>query len=586
MSDIEEPENSPSQPETISSVPSPSETGSSEGSLSTSGIRKRQTWIRRSFKLLIGTALILLCLGFSGMVFKGLASLKEEPQKQERVEKKYNVEVYDIRSTTLQEMISGFGTASADREVTLSAQVTGTVIYLKEDLKVGTQYEIPHDDVIKSLSDENFSLEEYIDRNRKSSNQTTSESNENTNSTATRNGSDHSTNQDERKLVLVEIDPTVYLQRYQQAQKRLDELDAEWEKLLQEENNNEVFLKKAIEDHKLIQSEFKKAETLFNSESLSEAQYNMAKLDFSKSEQALLQREQEKELFPTRRKQLLSRKETAKTDLKLTQFDLQRTKLRVPFTGTVSEVMIEEGQYVRPGEPLYRLTSLAKVEIQIAVTLEEYARVKQVLKATRNGSHKGTDNSEKHLSTGRPIVFLSESETSAPRWRGELVRIAPTADESTRTISVFIEVDNRLQSVPLLPGTFVHALITGPLIKATVAIPRDAILNGHVFVVQEGRAERRKVTIKRKIQTLAILEPWIPPATADEKGQGVKPGEQIIMTNLDIIHEGAKVEVQEHQTLEQMLELQATKILQKPLPQLSENPSESIPSSLQNEKLP
>jgi len=109
-----------------------------------------------------------------------------------------------------------------------------------------------------------------------------------------------------------------------------------------------------------------------------------------------------------------------------------------------------------------------------------------------------------------------------------------------------VHVVNTGQKNPLLPGTFVNARIKGSVIKGAVAVPRDAIVSGHVFVatqlkpvasdrnssqVLQGVAHSRKVTVNRTLRSLAII------------GSGLQPGDRVILTNLDVIHDGATIRV-------------------------------------------
>jgi RND family efflux transporter MFP subunit len=171
------------------------------------------------------------------------------------------------------------------------------------------------------------------------------------------------------------------------------------------------------------------------------------------------------------------------------------------------------------------------VEIPLAVTLAESARL---LPAVESGR--------------RPTVALAASETSEPQWQGEVVRISPQADEQTRTVQIFVEVDNHRQSTPLLPGTFVHARIEGPVLTDVMVVPRDAVLTGKSFVDVDGRAQRRVVTIDRTLHGLAIV------------ADGLNVGERVILTNLDVMYDGAPVSRQLERTVGDELRAQRTAV--------------------------
>ena len=206
--------------------------------------------------------------------------------------------------------------------------------------------------------------------------------------------------------------------------------------------------------------------------------------------------------------------------------------------------LVELGQYVRAGEPLVRLTDDSEVEIPLPLTLTDYAKIARLVSAKKY-----------------PRVELSGHGTDKKhQWVGYVVRVAPEADELTRTIKVYVHVENLEQDVPLLPGTFVHARITGPLLENVIVVPRDAIRNGKVFIatkleevpapsnsksstggtassILEGIVEVRGVEIEQFLETLAIIK------------LGLKPGEKIIMTNLDTLQGGTRIRIQSSRRL-------------------------------------
>jgi RND family efflux transporter MFP subunit len=202
-----------------------------------------------------------------------------------------------------------------------------------------------------------------------------------------------------------------------------------------------------------------------------------------------------------------------------------------------AEVFVEKGQFVRPGERLVRLTDLSRVEVPVALPLDDFLQLEQDLNAGR-----------------KPPVTLAPNETTAALWNGAVVRAAPEADPVSRTVQVFVEVDND-QKVPLLPGTFVHARINGQAWTQTRLIPREAVVEGQVYVVDDQNiARRRPVTIGRRLQSLAIVT------------DGLNAGDRVILTNLDIVEEGTQLVVQD--VLNVTDELQS---LRTPVIRLTEN---------------
>ncbi len=477
---------------------------------------------------------LLLCILFpvcGVFVFLLLASLKQPPAEREPVEKIYNVEVFDVEPANLQEIISGFGTARADREVTLAAEVSGSIESVHPRLKVGREVHPQRIRLDKSGRSETLPAD-----------------------------------------VLLHIDRKTYQQQVEKSQNRIAEATTELQQLEQEKKNLTSESEQAKADITEYRREFERILQLQKDGVLSESDVTKARLELQRYELLFTRAENQVKLLPFREKQINARIETYQTDLRMAQLDLERTIVIPPFSGTLSEVTAEKGQYVRPGDPLVKITDKSIVEIAVPITLEDFAKIEPELRQ------------EESNSVRKPLAALAENESDAPRWIGRVVRAAPIADELTRTVNIFIRVDNqsppditeeistknRKPWSPLLPGSFVHARIDGPILKQILVVPRDAVVNGRIFVAvamnkqmadEESRSqqeeillvEERDVTVKRTLHSFAVIS------------LGVQAGDQVILTNLDIIHPNAKIRIRSHRKLIDELQPRKARIVQSTL---------------------
>jgi membrane fusion protein (multidrug efflux system) len=212
-------------------------------------------------------------------------------------------------------------------------------------------------------------------------------------------------------------------------------------------------------------------------------------------------------------------------------------------------VAIEQGQFVRPGDPLVTITDVDKVEIPISITLGDFAKIKPRLDS-------GT----------LPPVALASNESAPELWTGELLRASPKVDPATRTVVVYVRVDNARQSTPLLPGTFVQARIEGPVHQEVLVVPRDALIGSDVYVAHDtATAERRAVTIDERLQAFAIVS------------EGIEEGDRVVLSNLDVLNTGSLIQPQRERTLDQELKEQRAKLLSRldePKDRLTKKPSE------------
>ncbi|NOX55107.1 MAG: efflux RND transporter periplasmic adaptor subunit [Planctomycetes bacterium] len=449
-------------------------------------------------KIILSLMLCLLALTVGAVVFLSLAALRQPPPSREPVQRVYNVEVFEARPCDIQEIVTGFGTARSDREVVVCAEVSGQVITVHPKLEVG-----------QSVQGALVTVDEA--------------------------GQSHRIQGD----ALVQIDPRTYQERLTQILNSLAEDEVQLGQLEQEEKNLRRLLKHAEAIRDDYKKEFDRIARLVQQKVLQSSDYTRALLELRRYEQAVTEYENQLALIPTRREAVLQRMQTRRTEQRLAELDVERTTVRPPFSGIISEVFVEVGKVVRPGDPLFRLTDITQVEVPVALSLSDYAKL---AKRIKEGDF--------------PYVELAENETAPARWVGELTRAAPEADETTRTIQVYVEVDNRKQSTPLLPGAFVHARIDGPVLKSVMLVPRDALTEDGVFVAVPRRpddlsgpvvARKRPIVIRRTLQSFAIL---------DSKQTPLQPGDQVILTNLDILQDEAEVRVQSRRTLKDELRRQ------------------------------
>lgn len=476
-----------------------------------------------TWRTLLSLVLVLVTLAGTGIGFGLLAALKEPAAKRPQVDRVYNVGVFQTERADLRRLISAFGTVQADVEVTVSAQVSGEIVATHPELHVG-----------QAVAGPRFRLPAYGDEWPASGLQLL----------PFPAGIDLAFAAVQLGELLVRVDPRVYRERVVQARNRLVENDTELKRLHQEEMNNARLLAKVEADYKTYQREYERLLQLRERNAVTPAQLANAEIELRRFEVAYLQRLDERELFPVRREQLLDRRRGYRAELQIAELELAHTEVRSPLTGRLSEVLVEEGQFVRVGDPLVRVVDVRRVEVPLAITLSDYADLSARLR-----------NQE----TVR--VALADDTTTEPLWFGEIERTSPVVDEQTRTVQVFAVVDNDAEenraAPPLLPGTFVHARIEGALIPEALVVPRDTIVEDHVFVIDEqNRVRQRTVDVIRPLHSLA----WLDPRSSDSAWTG---RERVVLTNLDVMHDGAAVKVQSVQTLDDELDRQRVTVLKR-----------------------
>ena len=446
-------------------------------------------------RFILNVVICVSALVVGSVTFGFLASLKQPPKPREKTTTVYSVEVFDVQRADLQEVIWAFGTAEPIRRVMVSAQVSGEVLHVSERLKVGESVQSAGPRT-GPATDENASPGPPGD-------------------------------------LLVRIDQKAYLQQVALAKQRINEEVSMQGQLDQEETNAREMLAKVDADYQIYKKEYIRIQDLKKKEFATPSELSRVELQLRQYQQQQLLHQHTLKMIPKRREQSDSRLELRETERKIAETNLGHTDVRPPFSGMLTKVMVEKGQYVRVGEPLVQLSDLSKVEVPVPLTLEDHRKLQDLL-----------DHSQ------YPYAELAVNETAKSMWHGQVVRLAKEADESTRTIMAFIQINNKDQKTPLLPGTFVHARINGPILTNVVAVPRDGIINtGKLLIAREGRVEEREITIDGFLRSMAIVS------------SGVDDGEQMITTNLDVLDGGDQVRLETHRELELELKDQPTQIV-------------------------
>ena len=208
-----------------------------------------------------------------------------------------------------------------------------------------------------------------------------------------------------------------------------------------------------------------------------------------------------------------------KADLKKAILNLERTKLKAPFEGRVSQENVDTGQYVSPGQSLATLYSTDAAEI--VLPLEDEDLFWFHVPGFTSGSGPG--------SSARVIARIAGQELS---WKGEVVRAEGRLDERTRMINVVVQVDNPYATKPpLAVGLFVTVIIEGQNLPNAAEIPRSGLRQGGIVwtVTDKNRLHFKKVEIARFKGDNVIIK------------SGLDANETVVVSPLKVVTDGMTV---------------------------------------------
>lgn len=200
----------------------------------------------------------------------------------------------------------------------------------------------------------------------------------------------------------------------------------------------------------------------------------------------------------------------AQASLDRAAHDLENTRIRAPFAGTIVERSVEQGQTVDPTSPLFTLVDLRWISITVGLTDQELARV---LLDQRVEVHH-----ELYPSVIDGIIYA----------------IAEKSDDTTNTYRVKIRVENS-RDHPLLSGMVARVKFPWRVLEETVVIPEVAVLrdgtDAYVFTVSDGLARRVDIEPIASRNSLVAIE-------AD-----LQPGDLVVTLGHAALSDGAAVVV-------------------------------------------
>lgn len=134
----------------------------------------------------------------------------------------------------------------------------------------------------------------------------------------------------------------------------------------------------------------------------------------------------------------------------LAENSLNNATVRAPFSGVVASSSVEPGQYISVGAPLFNVVDLNIMEMQGSAPVAAGAALK-----------------------AEQLASISVDGVPDRSFAGTVVRINPVAQEGTRTVPVYITIDN--SDGTLRGGMFASGQVTVAERQDAIAVPRDAL---------------------------------------------------------------------------------------------------------------
>ena len=209
-------------------------------------------------------------------------------------------------------------------------------------------------------------------------------------------------------------------------------------------------------------------------------------------------------------------RDLAASELETARLQLERTEIRAPFAGKITEVLLVEGGRLEPAQHLLTLADFNTLIARLYVPERDVAG----------------------LAPGQPALVRPESDATGTGITGHIREVSPVVDRSTGTVKVTVALPAPAGTV-VRPGSFARVIIETGRRENAVLAPKRAVIQSesgaHVFVVEGGRAVRREVTVGVEMDS--------PEGAFIELADGLEPGAWIVVAGHGALDPGTSVEI-------------------------------------------
>jgi len=208
--------------------------------------------------------------------------------------------------------------------------------------------------------------------------------------------------------------------------------------------------------------------------------------------------------------------ETGKNDVQaaeaardLAQLELSYTRVTAPFAGHIIRRLVDAGQNVSVGTPLFEIADLDKLLARVHVPAKEFRNIR----------------------TDQPVELHLDSSPKV--LEGRITLVSPVIESTSGTIKVTVEIPK--VGPDTRPGDFAEVRIVTARHPDALLVPRTAVITDKgeqvVFVAQDSTAERR------------VVETGFESDESIEIKSGVAANEQVVIQGQRSLKHGSPIKI-------------------------------------------
>ena len=350
---------------------------------------------------------------------------------------------------------------------------------------------------------------------------------------------------------LLQIDPTEYELAVAQLESDIEQATAQLAEHEAKSTNYGASLKIEEASLALAEKELSRLQSLLQRNAAAGADVDKKEREVLAQRQNVQNLKNSINLVPAEKKSLQATLAVKQANLKQAELDLDKTTISAPFDCRLGQLSIEVGQFLTAGETLFEGHSTAVTEIEAQVVPHEASTLIDAATVPTLTGVIGPEAFRNAAQLG--VTIRLRSGDAAAEWQGRFERLREELDTQTRTLGIVVAVDKPYEQVipgrrpPLVRGMYCEVELRGKMRPQRVVIPRSALHDGRVYLLDgEKRLRRRPVKIDFAQMNFVCLQ------------SGLEGGETLVVSDPTPAIEGLLVEATEDDELLQTLIEEAT----------------------------
>jgi multidrug efflux pump subunit AcrA (membrane-fusion protein) len=324
--------------------------------------------------------------------------------------------------------------------------------------------------------------------------------------------------------VVLRIDPREYELQVAQLDAQITQEQSRLHELTTQADNDRASLTIEKSSLALAQHDLEHVEDLSNKAMAPDTELRSQQRRVLAQQQKVQSLENALNLVPGKRETLEATIAVLHAKLEQARLDLEKTIIRSPIRCRIGEVAIETGQFLQAGELLFEADGVAVTEVDVQIPMDRARNLLRAVEPQMVGEI--SDMNALHRMFDLTATVTMRVGDLTVNWDARFIRIREQLNPVTRTIGIIVAVDEPYEQAipgqrpPLLPGTFCEVELRGRAVAASIIVPRAALHDGHVFIVDpDNRLRRRAVDVLFSQADFACLE------------RGLSPAERVIISD-------------------------------------------------------